>query len=243
MVLEYSFGSDSVYPELQPGVLRLYSNRVCPFAKRTRLVLEHKNIPYEIVNINLADKPKWYIEKVSCLGMVPAIQHDDVIVFDSVIVNEYLDAVFPKNKLIPDDPYAAAKTKMFAEIWSRVLRGTGRIFSCSPGTEGNVFPDLLASLDDIENELRLKDTPFFGGQTPMMIDFHMWPHMERIVHYSQLFEECKLEDSRFHHLNGWVKRITSLPAVIKTKTPLDLFQLFYKSLKAGKIDYDIGLSR
>lgn len=75
---------------------------------------------FETININLADKPKWYLENVNCLGAVPAIETDDIIVFDSVIINEYLDAIYPKRKLIPSDAYQAAKDKMLAEIWSKV---------------------------------------------------------------------------------------------------------------------------
>ncbi|XP_045191382.1 pyrimidodiazepine synthase-like [Mercenaria mercenaria] len=242
MSSEQALWSESEYPKLQPGVLRLYSNRFCPFAKRTRLLLEHKNIPHEIVNINLADKPKWYTEKVSCLGMVPAIQCGDVIIFDSIIVNEYLDSVFQDNRLVPEDPYKVAKDKMLAEIWAKVLRQCGKMFTCHSGNESEVIPDLLAELDHIDEELKIRNAPFFGGDKPMMIDFHIWPHMERIVHYSQLYEECKLDNGRFRHLTPWIGRMMSLPVVIKTKTPLEWFRLFIESVKAGKTDCDIGLA-
>lgn len=40
--------------------LKLYTALICPYAQRTRLVLAHKNIPYETVEIDLANKPEWY---------------------------------------------------------------------------------------------------------------------------------------------------------------------------------------
>lgn len=46
-------------PPKKDGVMRLYSMRFCPCAQRVRSVLLLKKIPFEVVNINLANKPKW----------------------------------------------------------------------------------------------------------------------------------------------------------------------------------------
>lgn len=49
-------------PPKKEGVLRLYSMLYCPFAERARLVLKAKNLPHDIVNINLQSKPDWFLE-------------------------------------------------------------------------------------------------------------------------------------------------------------------------------------
>ncbi len=39
--------------------LKLYSAAICPYAQRTRLVLAHKKIPVETIEIDLKNKPSW----------------------------------------------------------------------------------------------------------------------------------------------------------------------------------------
>ena len=72
------------------------------------------------MNINLQSKPEWFLKDVNPLGLVPAIQHNDTIVYDSKICNEYLDEVFPGDKLIPSDPYLRARDNMLLEHYSKV---------------------------------------------------------------------------------------------------------------------------
>lgn len=229
-------------PEIKSGVLRLYSNRFCPYAKRTRMVLAYKDIPHEVVNINLSDKPKWYYERINFLGTVPAIQRDDVIIFDSVVINEYLDSVFPDKKLISNDPYEVAKDKMLAEIWSKVRTQTGRMYMCSDGQECDIIPDLLSALDLVEKQFQKRSGPFLGGNTPRLIDFHIWPNMERITHYSEMFDGCDLTNSRFPYLMAWIEQMTKLPAAVKTRVPIEHFKMFNASLKLGNPDWDAGLN-
>lgn len=79
------------FPE--DGKLRLYSMRFCPFAQRSHLVLEAKNIPYHTANINLKEKPEWLVQK-SPLGKVPALEipseKGDPLI-ESLIIADYLD--------------------------------------------------------------------------------------------------------------------------------------------------------
>lgn len=61
------------------------------------------------------------MEKVNPLGKVPSIQLDDRVVYDSVIINDYLDVAYPEKKYTPSDPYQAAQDRMLLERWgSRV---------------------------------------------------------------------------------------------------------------------------
>jgi hypothetical protein len=51
--------------------IRLFSARACPFAHRTRLVLAHKRVAFELVEIDLQNKPAWFDSRVSGYGKVP----------------------------------------------------------------------------------------------------------------------------------------------------------------------------
>lgn len=67
-------------PPRQEGLLRLYSMQFCPYAHRARLVLKAKEVPHDIVNINLAEKPEWYlnIHPEGTISYYPGVQVGNV---------------------------------------------------------------------------------------------------------------------------------------------------------------------
>ncbi|MGY8997339.1 MAG: glutathione S-transferase family protein, partial [Alphaproteobacteria bacterium] len=85
-----------------PDDLKLISAEVCPYAQRTRLVLQEKDISHEVVEINLRDKPDWFAD-VSPYSKVPVLVHGDHTIWESTIINEYLDEVFDGPRLVPQD--------------------------------------------------------------------------------------------------------------------------------------------
>ena len=70
--------------------LKLYSSNSCPFAHRSRLMLYEKGINFELIEIDLKNKPDWFAS-VSLYTKVPALEQGDVRIYESAIVNEYID--------------------------------------------------------------------------------------------------------------------------------------------------------
>ncbi|XP_062287017.1 glutathione S-transferase omega-1-like [Scomber scombrus] len=94
--------------------------RFCPFAQRARLVLNAKGIKYDTININLKDKPDWFLEK-SPFGLVPTLETPaGEVVYESPITCEYLDEVYPEKRLLPSNPFGKAQQKMMLEHFSKV---------------------------------------------------------------------------------------------------------------------------
>ncbi|XP_012659123.1 glutathione S-transferase omega-1 [Otolemur garnettii] len=103
------------------GLIRIYSMRFCPFAKRTLLVLKAKGIRHEVININLKNKPEWFFKK-NPSGLVPVLENSKgQLIYESAITCEYLDEAYPGKKLLPEDPYEKACQKMVFELFSKVL--------------------------------------------------------------------------------------------------------------------------
>ncbi|XP_065750077.1 glutathione S-transferase omega-1 isoform X2 [Phocoena phocoena] len=117
-----SLGKGSAPPGQVPeGLIRVYSMRFCPFAKRTLLVLKAKGIGHEVININLKNKPEWFFKK-NPFGLVPVLENSQgQVIYESAITCEYLDEAYPGKKLLPDDPYEKACQKMVFELFSKVL--------------------------------------------------------------------------------------------------------------------------
>lgn len=79
------------------------------------------NYRYDVVYTNLSQKPEWLIEK-SPLGKVPCIEFENGdIMYESLIICEYLDEAYPENKLFPKDPLAKAKDKLLIERFNDVI--------------------------------------------------------------------------------------------------------------------------
>jgi glutathione S-transferase len=90
----------------------LYSAKLCPYAHRVRLVLQEKGVDFDLIEIDLQNKPDWFAD-ISPQGQVPVLQHEHNRLWESSIINEYLDEVFPEPPLMPKDPGLRA----IARIW------------------------------------------------------------------------------------------------------------------------------
>ena len=74
---------------------------------------------HETVNVNLKWKPDWFLAR-NPLGLVPVLEENDKIVYESVACDDYLDDIYPQNKLTPSDPYTKARHKTLMEIFNKV---------------------------------------------------------------------------------------------------------------------------
>jgi glutathione S-transferase len=92
--------------------LHLYFAKASTFAQRTRVVLLEKGIEFTYTDIDFQNKPAEFL-KVSRYGKVPAIVHNGFEIYESAIINEYLEEVFPEPALLPKD----AGQKAIARIW------------------------------------------------------------------------------------------------------------------------------
>ena len=71
----------------------LYSGTNCPFSQRCRLVLFEKGMDFEIRDVDLFNKPE-DISVMNPYGQVPILVERDLILYESNIINEYIDERF-----------------------------------------------------------------------------------------------------------------------------------------------------
>lgn len=74
---------------------------------------------FETININLTKKPEWFAEK-NPSGTVPVYEKDEIVLYESRVVSDYVDTVYGKGALYPSDPYLKAKASILIESTSKV---------------------------------------------------------------------------------------------------------------------------
>ncbi|XP_053162418.1 glutathione S-transferase omega-1 isoform X2 [Hemicordylus capensis] len=235
-----SLGKGSPAPGPVPeGVIRLYSMRYCPFAQRTRLVLQAKRINHEIVNINLKNKPDWFFEK-SPFGLVPVLEtNKGQLIYESPITCEYLDEAYPGKKLYPADPYEKASQKMLLEQFSKLTPLSYKyLVAIRSGEDVSALKnEYLEKFLKLEEILINHKTQFFGGNAVSMIDYLIWPWFERM-------ESFQLHDCLDHTqaLKRWVEAMKLDPAVKATITDTQTYKGYLELyLKNSHDACDYGL--
>ncbi len=165
--------------------LRLYSMRFCPYAHRAHLVLNCKNIPHHVFNVDMSEKPDWYIQNVNPGGKVPTLQlvneKNEPFLFESLTICEYLDEKFPEIKLYPTDPLEKAHTKLWIDRFGSISGSFYRIVfeKISDDVKEKLLGDLITGLNAYEEELLKRGTKYFGGDNPNIFDYGIWPWFER----------------------------------------------------------------
>nr|QQL13764.1 glutathione S-transferase omega 1 [Hippocampus abdominalis] len=220
------------------GSIRLYSMRFCPFAQRTRLVLNGKDIKHDIVNINLRDKPDWFLEK-NPLGQVPTLETSaGEVIYESPITCEYLDEMYPEKKLLPDKPFGKAEHKMLLEKFSKLTPLTYKIpMGRLKGEDvSGLHTELTQKFRELNEHLAKKKTKFFGGDSVNMTDYMIWPWFERLEPFE--LKDC-LDDAP--ELRKWVKFMSEDPVVKVSGHSVDVYKAYYKTYLEGKPNFDYGL--
>jgi glutathione S-transferase len=101
--------------------LTLISHKLCPYVQRAVIALNEKGVPFERVDIDLADKPDWFL-KLSPLGKVPVLvvrsDEGEVALFESNVICEYIEDTQGGAKLHPQDPLRIpVKATMLSGAW------------------------------------------------------------------------------------------------------------------------------
>ena len=157
--------------------IELISFDLCPFVQRSVITLLEKDIPFKRTNIDLANKPDWFLQ-ISPLGKVPVLKIDGNILFESAVINEYLDEVTPPS-MHPEDPLQKAVNRAWIEFGSELSNLSFRMVITE---DKDVVEQSLQALRDKFEFLdkNLNAAPFFNGADFSLIDAAYAPVFIRI---------------------------------------------------------------
>lgn len=191
----------------------LYSGTTCPFSQRCRLVLFEKGMDFEIRDVDMFNKPE-DISVMNPYGQVPILVERDLILYESNIINEYIDERFPHPQLMPADPVQRARVRLFLHNFEKEL------FTHVATLENNKGKTTLH--DKARQEIRDRLTqlsPIFTnhkymmGEEFSMLDVAISPLLWRLDHYGIELSKNAAP------LMKYAERIFSRPAYIEALTP------------------------
>lgn len=99
--------------------LTLVSFDLCPYVQRAAILLAEKGVPFARRDVDLADKPDWFLA-LSPLGKVPLLQVDGEVLFESTVIAEYLEET-QAPPLHPADPLRKARHRAWMEFAGSLL--------------------------------------------------------------------------------------------------------------------------
>lgn len=106
-------------------MMTLYAGITCPFSQRCSFVLYEKGMDFEIKDVDVFNKPE-DLAVMNPYNQVPVLVERDLILYESNIINEYIDERFPHPQLMPADPIMRGRGRLVLyrlekELFSHVL--------------------------------------------------------------------------------------------------------------------------
>lgn len=201
--------------------LVLVSHHLCPYVQRAAISLAEKDVPFERLTIDLANKPAWF-KAISPLGKVPLLRvqqnGEETAIFESAVILEFLEETLA-NPLHPADPLARARHRAWIEFGSAILNAIGRLYSAP--TEAAFLAEsqgLSAMFDRLELELAIgRAGPWFAGQRFSLVDAVYGP----IFRYLDAFD--RIDDFRILKgkslVEAWRKELRERKSVKNAVAP------------------------
>ena len=194
--------------------LHLVSHDLCPYVQRAVISLSEKGVDFERSYIDLANKPDWF-HAVSPLGKTPVLLADDVPIFESAVILEYLEET-QLNPLHPSEPLERARHRAWMEFGSATLNDIAGFYAAPDEQAFSAKTAALrAKFERLESELR--EGPYFDGDHFSLVDvvfgpvFRYFDTFDRIGDFGILTELSKV--------GTWRQALTNRASVIEAVAP------------------------
>ena len=191
-------------------MMTLYSGTTCPFSQRCRIVLYEKGMDFQIIDVDLYNKPE-DLAVMNPYNRTPVLVERDLILYESNIINEYIDDRFPHPQLMPADPVMRARARLF------LFRFENELFANVDAIEGGTQKQAEKARQIIRDNLT-QIGPVFVKQKYMlgeefsMLDVAIAPLLWRLDFYGiQLPKQAA-------PLMKYAERLFSRPAFIEALT-------------------------
>jgi len=196
-------------------LIKLYASQSSPNCQRVKVVLEEKKLPYETIPVSLRKKEQKEPQflKLNPRGKVPVMIDGETVLYESRIINEYLEEQYPEPPLMPKAPTQRAKIRLLMDYaLTELIPPHQRIREQmvkdekerNPAVIESAKRELIDMLQRFEHELG--DQPYLAGDFSLL-DAAVIPRFLRLTEWNIL------SDPSLARLGRWLQRMKDRPAV------------------------------
>jgi RNA polymerase-associated protein len=192
-------------------MMTLYSGTTCPYSHRCRIVLFEKGMDFQVIDVDLANKPE-DLAVINPHNEVPVLVERDLVLQQANIINEYIDERFPHPQLMPADPVMRARARLFLHNFEEQL--FDHIADIESGNSKLADKARVIIRDNLTQIVPLfSKQEYILGDEFSMLDVAIAPLLWRLGHYGiELPKQAA-------PLLKYAERIFSRPAYIEAMTP------------------------
>jgi glutathione S-transferase len=188
--------------------LHLISHVLCPYVQRAVIVLDEQGLRYRRTDVDLADKPDWFL-RISPLGKTPVLVTGGVAIFESSAIAEYLNETGPVS-LHPADPLRRARHRGWIEFASSMLNDIAALYNApTKATFDERQAMIRAKAEQLEPQLG--EGPYFDGTDFGLVDAAFGPVFRYFDTFDRLGVSGMLEG--VPKLAAWRARLADRPSV------------------------------
>ena len=190
----------------------LYSGTTCPFSHRCRFVLFEKGMDFEVRDVDLFQKPA-DIMMMNPYGQLPILVDRDLILYESNIINEYIDERFPHPQLMPADPVMRARVRLMLMTFEREL--FVHVQTLETASRESEHENARKQIADQLTQLApvFVNSKFMLGDDFTMPDIAIAPLLWRLEHYGIALPKAAAP------LSKYAERLFSRQKYIEALTP------------------------
>ncbi|KAL3312857.1 Glutathione S-transferase omega-1 [Cichlidogyrus casuarinus] len=230
------------------GPIVLYAMKFCPFCDRVRFILDYYQVDYEIVFIDLTNKPDWYLGKMP-EGKVPLLRLQDNNLVDSELIIKFINLNYGKILVEEDDQMDLAKqfwNSMFPLLYTILFKETGFTLEDVKSFEKEA--------DELECKLM---GPYLFGDKLSIADVYLYPILNRwecIMGRASGMDSDKICDNspqcrpcctlgdgttRWPKLMAYKDAVRGLDCIRENRVSTTLMARFNETRQQGHPEYDM----
>jgi len=196
-------------------MIRLYDYPDCPFCQKVRVVLAEKDLEYERVHVDLRKNEQKTPEflKLNPYGKVPVLIDDDVVVYDSTMINEYLNEEYPNPPLMPEDSAGRARVRLLEDFCDNsFIPPAGMVLAEIHKPEAERDAEKVRRYQGEVGRVLARLEPQLDGKEYLVGEFSLADvaFVPRVLILHQLGVEV---ESRLQNVQAWIARLRERPSV------------------------------
>jgi glutathione S-transferase len=200
--------------------LELVSFDICPYVQRSVITLKHKKVDFKLTFIDLENPPEWF-SKLSPLGKVPLLlvrtsgSNEPVTLFESAVINEYVDETTPPSSL-PADPLEKARSRAWISVSGELLMSLYTLMMSAERAEiDEAKQDIWDVLSHVENAV--SGGGYFSASGFSLVDSAFAPVFMRMLMMKSLRDDVQWK--KFPKTRKWADALLALPEVRDSVIP------------------------